>query len=166
MFYEHRSRLCGCALRMLRNHEDAEEVVQDAMMRAYVAWIGMTPERRKGTTLGPWLFTITVNLARTRLRRKRETLSRNLENLVHWSREADQVPSNPESIVERSAAVALVQNAIRQLPSHLGEPTWLHYVEDLSYPEIARMLNQPRGTVKSRVFRATAILRRRLCTRA
>ena len=64
-------RLYGFALRMTGNREDAEEIVQDAFVRAYRALGKMSPEQRAELRLQPWLYTITLNVTRNRLRSKR-----------------------------------------------------------------------------------------------
>ncbi|MBC5810852.1 MAG: sigma-70 family RNA polymerase sigma factor, partial [Candidatus Eremiobacteraeota bacterium] len=66
-------RLYGFALRMTGNREDAEEIVQDAFVRAFRALGKMSDEQRRELRLQPWLYTITLNVTRNRLRSKRPT---------------------------------------------------------------------------------------------
>ncbi|MHB8145248.1 MAG: RNA polymerase sigma factor, partial [Vulcanimicrobiaceae bacterium] len=68
---EYQRRLYGFALRMTGNREDAEEIVQDAFVRAYRALAKMSPQQRAELRLQPWLYTITLNVTRNRLRSKR-----------------------------------------------------------------------------------------------
>ena len=68
---DYQRRLYGFALRMTGNREDAEEIVQDAFVRAYRALGKMSPEQRAELRLQPWLYTITLNVTRNRLRSKR-----------------------------------------------------------------------------------------------
>src|SRR5579862_9174592 len=68
---DYQRRLYGFALRMTGNREDAEEIVQDAFVRAYRALGKMSPEQRADLRLQPWLYTITLNVTRNRLRSKR-----------------------------------------------------------------------------------------------
>ena len=70
---DYQRRLYGFALRMTGNREDAEEIVQDAFVRAYRALGKMSPEQRADLRLQPWLYTITLNVTRNRLRGKRPT---------------------------------------------------------------------------------------------
>src|ERR1700749_3657830 len=70
---EYQRRLYGFALRMTGNREDAEEIVQDAFVRAYRALLKMDPKQRSELRLQPWLYTITLNVTRNRLRSKRPT---------------------------------------------------------------------------------------------
>jgi hypothetical protein len=70
---DYQRRLYGFALRMTGNREDAEEIVQDAFVRAYRALAKMDREQRAELRLQPWLYTITLNVTRNRLRSKRPT---------------------------------------------------------------------------------------------
>lgn len=155
-------RLYGFALRMTGNREDAEEIVQDAFVRAYRALGKMSPEQRADLRLQPWLYTITLNVTRNRLRSKRPS-NVALDALADPDallRESNEGPPQPEAIVEANTEVALVEKALLQLPMHLRAAATLRFIEGRSHPEIAEILNQPIGTVKSHVHRAVRILRR------
>jgi len=159
---DYQRRLYGFALRMTGNREDAEEIVQDAFVRAYRALGKMSPEQRDELRLQPWLYTITLNVTRNRLRGKRPS-SVALDALADPDallRESNEGPLPPETIVERNAEVALVEQALLQLPMHLRAAATLRFIEGRSHPEIAEILHQPIGTVKSHVHRAVRILRR------
>ena len=155
-------RLYGFALRMTGNREDAEEIVQDAFVRAFRALGKMNEEQRRELRLQPWLYTITLNVTRNRLRSKRPTnvaldALADPDALLNHTQEG---PEQPEAIVERSADMVLVEQALLQLPMHLRAAATLRFIEGRSHPEIAEILNQPIGTVKSHVHRAVRILRR------
>jgi RNA polymerase sigma-70 factor (ECF subfamily) len=155
-------RLYGFALRMTGNREDAEEIVQDAFVRAYRALLKMPPQQRAELRLQPWLYTITLNVTRNRLRSKRPT-SVALDALADpdaMLRGSVEEPRRPETIVEQNAEVALVEKALLQLPMHLRAAATLRFIEGRSHPEIAEILHQPIGTVKSHVHRAVRILRK------
>ncbi len=159
---EYQRRLYGFALRMTGNREDAEEIVQDAFVRAFRALGKMTPEQRSELRLQPWLYTITLNVTRNRLRSKRPTnvaldALADPDALLNNTQEG---PDQPEDIVERGADMALVEQALLQLPMHLRAAATLRFIEGRSHPEIAEILDQPIGTVKSHVHRAVRILRR------
>lgn len=159
---EFQRRLYGFALRMTGNREDAEEIVQDAFVRAFRALGKMTEEQRRDLRLQPWLYTITLNVTRNRLRSKRpanvalDSLA-DPDALLNTTNEG---PEQPEQIVERGAEMALVEQALLQLPMHLRAAATLRFIEGRSHPEIAEILNQPIGTVKSHVHRAVRVLRR------
>jgi RNA polymerase sigma-70 factor, ECF subfamily len=159
---EYQRRLYGFALRMTGNREDAEEIVQDAFVRAFRALGKMTQEQRAELRLQPWLYTITLNVTRNRLRSKKPTnvaldALADPDALLSGTGEG---PEQPEAIIERGTDMALVEQALLQLPMHLRAAATLRFIEGRSHPEIAEILNQPIGTVKSHVHRAVRILRR------
>ena len=160
---EYQRRLYGFALRMTGNREDAEEIVQDAFVRAYRALAKMSAEQRAELRLQPWLYTITLNVTRNRLRSKRpanvalDAMADADAVLRNSTREG---PPQPEKILEQNADMALVEQALLQLPMHLRAAATLRFIEGRSHPEIAEILDQPIGTVKSHVHRAVRVLRR------
>jgi RNA polymerase sigma-70 factor (ECF subfamily) len=159
---EYQRRLYGFALRMTGNREDAEEIVQDAFVRAYRALNKMDEAQRAELRLQPWLYTITLNVTRNRLRSMRPT-NVALDALADPDallNETQEGPDQPEAIVERGTDMALVEQALLQLPMHLRAAATLRFIEGRSHPEIAEILDQPIGTVKSHVHRAVRILRR------
>jgi RNA polymerase sigma-70 factor (ECF subfamily) len=158
---EYQRRLYGFALRMTGNREDAEEIVQDAFVRAYKALAKMEPATRAELRLQPWLYTITLNVTRNRLRSKRPT-NVALDALADPDallNETQEGPDQPEAIVDRAADMVLVEQALLSLPMHLRAAATLRFIEGRSHPEIAEILKQPIGTVKSHVHRAVRILR-------
>lgn len=159
---EYQRRLYGFALRMTGNREDAEEIVQDAFVRAFRALGKMSAEQRAELRLQPWLYTITLNVTRNRLRSKRppNVALDSLADPDALLRGAGEGPEQPEAIVERSSDMVLVEKSLLQLPMHLRAAATLRFIEGRSHPEIAEILNQPIGTVKSHVHRAVRILRR------
>lgn len=159
---EFQRRLYGFALRMTGNREDAEEIVQDAFVRAFRALGKMSAEQRTELRLQPWLYTITLNVTRNRLRSKRppNVALDALADPDALLRGASEGPERPEAIVERSSDMVLVERALLQLPMHLRAAATLRFIEGRSHPEIAEILNQPIGTVKSHVHRAVRVLRR------
>ncbi len=147
---------------MTGNREDAEEIVQDTFVRAYRALGKMDEVQRTTLKLQPWLYTITLNVTRNRLRSKRPT-SVALDALADPDALLNNVNpglDQPEDIIERTADLHLVEQALLQLPVHLRAAATLRFIEGRSHPEIAEILAQPVGTVKSHVHRAVRILRR------
>ncbi len=161
---QYQRRLYGFALRMTGNREDAEEIVQDAFVRAYRALGKMPVQQRRELRLQPWLYTIALNVTRNRLRTKRpqsvaldalpdpDALLRSASNA--------NAALGPEAVVEQNADVAAVEQALLALPMHLRAAATLRFIEGRSHPEIAEILHQPIGTVKSHVHRAVRVLRR------
>jgi RNA polymerase sigma-70 factor (ECF subfamily) len=162
MVLAYQRRLFAFALRLVGRREDAEEIVQDAFVRAFRALGKMSAEQRADLRLQPWLYTITLNVTRNRLRGKRPS-NVALDALADPDailRESNEGPPQPETIVEQNTEIALVERALLQLPMHLRAAATLRFIEGRSHPEIAEILHQPIGTVKSHVHRAVRILRR------
>jgi len=159
---QYERRLFGFALRMTGNREDAEEIVQDAFVRAYRALAKMSPEQRAELKLQPWLYTITLNVTRNRLRSKKPTnvaldALADPDAIIHQNNARSETP---DEVIQRSDEMAMVERALLNLPVHLRAAATLRFIEGRSHPEIAEILQQPIGTVKSHVHRAVRILRR------
>ncbi len=154
------AQLHAYARRRMRNHEDAEEVVQDTFVRAHRALCKMTADERDSVRLKAWLYAITRNVARSRLRKKslRSIPIDGVEDFEGIF--AGQCEQGPESMLERRASIERVEEALRRLPPALRPAARLRFLEGHTQTEIARIFKQPVGTVKSRVHRATLIMRR------
>jgi len=162
----YQDRLYRFALRFSASPQDAEEIVQDAFVRAYQALITYTAERIHSLALRPWLYQITLNVARNRLRRKAlpqvsyttddddETTSSAVERFL-----STDMSDSPEAQVERGQDYAVIQRLLATLPARYRAALLLRYVEELSYAEVALALKKPVGTVKSDVHRGLTLLR-------
>lgn len=129
---------------------EAEDVVQDAVLRAYLSLSTLRELER----FAAWLTGIAVNVAKMRLRRR--ALERRAVALG---------PAPPEPPDEREL-LELVRGAVELLPPGQREVVLLHYVDDLSCDEIARLVDSSPGAVRVRLHRARAQLRRELAPHA
>ena len=146
------------AYRWCGNAQDAEEIAQDAFVRAYGALHGYDVERIRALKLTPWLLTIAVNVARNRVRGKRLPI----EDLNGVDEPAADRLDEPERISERRELSDRLSEALLDLPPRYRAPVILRHVLGLGYDEIAETLEQPPGTVKSNVHRGVKLLRERL----
>jgi RNA polymerase sigma-70 factor (ECF subfamily) len=158
-------RLYSFAHRLCGSREDAEEVAQDAFVRAYRALKSYSPERIRALALQAWLYRITLNVARNRRRRKRVTQV-SIENggaAGEAARRAwdspDDPDSRPDSRLERGQQRADLASLVATLPERYRSAIILRYVEGLTLDEVADVLKQPVGTTKSNVHRAVNLLR-------
>lgn len=158
----HQDRLYAFGLRLTGSTRDAEEIAQDAFVRAYRALQGYPPERVQALKLRAWLFQVTVNVARNRVRRHRLAET----PLVSADGSHDglaQLPADdaeqPEMVAERQDAQHRLAAVVATLPERYRAAVVLRHVQGLSYQEIAEVLGQPAGTVKSNVHRGVAQLR-------
>ncbi len=156
MVREYQDRLFGFALRLTNHREDAEEAVQDAFVRAYRALKTYPQGRIRAMALRPWLYQITLNVVRNRVRRKRhptETLDGPAAQRVADSSEG------PLEKLEASRQRADLASLVADLPARYRTPLVLRYVEGLKLEEVSEILGQPLGTTKSNVHRAINALR-------
>jgi len=154
----HVDRCHAIALRILGNPHDAEEVTQDALVRAYRALAGYPAQRIRELRLRPWLATIVVNLCRNRVRRAPATTS--LEPMLEAGFEpATSAADSPAALAERSASRRHLAGLLADLPDRYRIPVVLRHVDDLSYAELAEILGRPEGTLKAQVHRGLAMLR-------
>ena len=134
-----------------RRETSAEDLTQETFLRAYDRLETFNPEYRFKT----WLLTIANNLGVDTLRRRREVVEFNQE--VHSGS-----AGGPEDAALESDRARAVQKAIESLPETYGVPLILRYTEDMSYAEIAEVLDVTVAAVKSRLFRARNMLAEKL----
>ncbi|MEO7719212.1 MAG: sigma-70 family RNA polymerase sigma factor [Capsulimonas sp.] len=130
------------------NDQDAEDVVQEACVRAFRSFDGY----RGGDNARPWLLRIVRNTTYTWLRRNRA-----LEPALSFDESLHALPCeelNPEAIVLRHVDAGLLRQALEELPVEYREAIVLRELEGLSYKEIGEIAAVPLGTVMSRLARA------------
>jgi len=155
----HFADLRKLSLRLTRNRADADDLVQDAYLRAFRGFQLFTP----GTNLRAWLQTILRNVARNRWRdqhRARE-LADGAEAAGTTEMRAPGEASPEQGLLNQVMAPPL-QQALESMPKELRDAVWLRDVEELSYAEIAQRLRIPAGTVMSRISRGRRQLHDRL----
>ncbi len=152
------SRLLRYLERMLRDREQAEELVQEAFVRVYRARESYEPQARFST----WLYRIATNLALNELRRPRR-------RHVHESTDDDERRLEPvsegpgaDAVADARRQTADVDRALAELPERQRTALWLAAVEGLSYAEVAAALSTSESSVKALVHRARAALAKRL----
>jgi len=156
----HLDSLFTAALYLTRNQEEANDLCQETMLRAYRSFHQFTV----GTNCRAWLLTILHNLFRTsRSRAKPEHLSATTEEFERAveseSFRATGPRTNPEAIVAERSFDQSVQKALQDLPNDFKAALILVDLEDMTYRDAAGVLEVPIGTVRSRVSRGRALLR-------
>ena len=150
----HLDSLYGTALRLTRRPADAEDLVQDTYLKAFRS----AHQFEAGTNLKAWLFTILHNTFRNIRRHDgRSPVDVDSEAVERAANEgpADQ---SPEQILSRQTLDADLQAALDALPDAFRQAVWLRDVEELSYAEMAKVLDVPIGTVMSRISRGRRAL--------
>jgi RNA polymerase sigma factor (sigma-70 family) len=143
---------------LLRNEQDAQDVVQEAFLRAFKSFGGF-----HGSNGRAWLLTIVRNTAYTLLKKNRvANLTTPFDEEIHASEDRSV---NAATILERSEDAEVIKDAMDELPAEFREILTLRHQEDLSYKEIADIVQIPPGTVMSRLARARGKLKERLGAR-
>ena len=149
--------LFGTALRLTRSREEAEDLAQEAIVRAYEAF-----DRFDGTNFKAWMLRILTNLYINKYRQRQRG-----PQLGSLDEEGVSEPTGPEEDIPDRALFdhlvgAEVEEALGKVPSDFRVAVLLSDVEGMSYQEIADITGVPIGTVRSRIARGRAILRRQL----
>ncbi len=166
---QHLDALYRTALRMTRNPSDAEDLVQDALVRAYRFYDRFEP----GTNFRAWLFKILTNTYINNYRRKQgrpqESSLDDTEDFFLYNQlsgdSGERVTDVEDTVLDQLGADA-IQRAIEQLPPQFRTTVQLSDVEGLSYAEIAEATGVAKGTVMSRLFRGRRQLQRALWDQA
>jgi RNA polymerase sigma-70 factor (ECF subfamily) len=143
--------LVNMAWRYCRDRGRAEELAQEAFVRA---WRGLRGWRREGS-FSTWLFALAANVFRSELKRF-PTVDVPLEEVAEPSRPAAQHQALAEQLSSET-----VRRAVLTLPKRYREPVVLFYFYEMDVAAAARTMGLPEGTLKARLSRARALLRRR-----
>lgn len=152
---KYQRKLMRLVSRLVHDQAEAEDIVQEAFIRAYRA----LPQFRGDAAFYTWLYRIGVNTAKNHLAaqksRPQASFDGENEDGEQWSQE-DLIADNntPESALASKQIAATVNAAMEALTDDLRTAITLREVESLSYDEIAEMVGCPIGTVRSRIFRA------------
>jgi len=159
----HLDALYRVALRLTGDQSQAEDLVQDTMLKAYRAWRQYQP----GTNAKGWLLTILRNTFINDYRRRRhEPIPMDLELVEPHALHRSLEETDPEGTFFSQIVDDKVLEAIDQLPTEFREVLVLSDIEGMRYAEIAETLQIPVGTVKSRLFRARRLLQAELYAHA
>ncbi len=153
------AQLYPAALRMTRNASDAEDLVQETLAKAYVAFHQFTP----GTNLRAWLYKILSNTFVNSYRKTRRQPA--LATTDEWQTGADAcapVARSAEAEALDRLGDSEVLRALRDLPKDFRTAVYLADIEGYPYREVAAMMGTPIGTVMSRLHRGRDRLRRAL----
>ena len=158
--YQH--RLYGFVLRQTGSVQEAEDITQEAFIRSYYALKDYPVQKIRELKLQAWLFKIALNIFYNRQRTN--TLPQtSLDTSENSSlMELEDSTHGPDEIAWHGEQRQEVERLVASLPEHYRVVINLYYFEELSYQEIAELLNQPLGTVKAKMHRGIALLRKML----
>ncbi len=149
------SPLINLSYRFCRDRGRAEEIAQEAFLRAYRG-LG---KWRKDAAFSTWLFALTVNVCRSELRR----LPSDVVSLDDTAEPGDS--GSMEGRLEREDLARVIRRAVLALPRKYREVVILFYFHEIDIAAASRSLGLPEGTVKARLFRGREILRSKLAQR-
>jgi RNA polymerase sigma-70 factor (ECF subfamily) len=159
--YQH--KVVKLVLRYVRNPAEAEDIAQEAFIKAYRA----LPQFRGDSAFYTWMYRIAINTAKNSLAsRDRSPIAYDLDltdpEESHSVQTRLQDPDTPEGMALTEEIRGIVNSAIEGLPEELKTAIVLRELDGLSYEEIAAAMECPVGTVRSRIFRAREAIDKRL----
>ena len=156
----YRNKLITFVYRFVNEFEQAEDIVQDALLKLYTH----KHYYRNIAKFSTWIYTIAGNLAKTELRKKKQRKVTSISQMGPEDRDYE-LPSGAPDTDETAQSEYIektIQAAIQKLPLHFRTVTILRDIQELSYEEISKIVDVPLGTVKSRINRARLQLQKEL----
>jgi len=162
LFEAHKQAIFHIIVKIVRNSEEAQDLVQETFIKAFGSLKSYNPSYRFTT----WLYKIAANSSIDYIRkRKIQTFSLDQPMETRDGRmniEVADVSHHPERDLSSKQQHLSISEAIESLPAKYKEVIVKRHQEDKSYEEIASLLNVPVGTVKARIFRARELLKKKL----
>lgn len=162
LLVRHRKAIFHVVTKIVRNKEEAQDLVQETFMKAFNALASYRSEYRFST----WLYKIAANCAIDFVRKKKiEALSLDRPIETKDGQVEIELPDrtwDPERDLVRKQKLRSIDEAIESLPDKYREVIIYRHKDDMSYEEIAGVLETPVGTVKARIFRARELLKKKL----
>jgi len=150
---EYIDSLYNLALRMTQHKQDAEDLTQEAVLRAY----RFLTKFEEGTNFKAWIMAILRNVFINEYRRKTKEPQK-----IEFEKVEDFITIPEISGVQEEIFTENIKSSIDKLPEELRTTIILFYAEDFSYKEIAKIMDVPVGTVMSRLYTARQALKRQL----
>lgn len=158
----YRAPIFNLCLRMLKNSEDAEDVAQDVFIKVF----SMLERYDDRYAFKSWLFKIAANQCIDFIRKNRVKMLRLDEPVQFRGEEIERELSDggplPDELLHRGELHRILREVTDELPPHYRAMIVLRHQEQLSYEEIANLLDLPLGTVKARIHRARALMKDKL----
>lgn len=148
-------RMYAVALRMCGNREDAQDCVQEAMLRIYKALSSFKGQ----SSFSTWVYRITMNSCLDELRRRKSRAATSLDQMIDNGFSPTDEDDTPERHSIQAEQKRQIEKAIAGLPEDMRAAVVLRDVQGCSYDEIARVLDTNVGTIKSRISRGREKLR-------
>ena len=157
----HERRMYAVALRMCGNPEDAQDCLQEAMLRIYRAISGFKAQ----SSFSTWIYRITMNTCLDELRKRKSRPSTSLDGLVEEGWSPTDSGDSPERHAVRREMRGKLRALIQELPEDMRAAVVLRDIQGYAYDEIADILGANVGTIKSRISRGREKLREKISAR-
>ena len=155
---QHEQRMYAIALRMCKNREDAQDCLQEAMLRVFRAIGAFKGE----SSFGTWMYRITMNICLDELRRKKKIRDTSMDALLDQGWSPSDMTGSPERKAMQHELRQTLHSAINDLPEDMRAAIILRDIHGCTYEEIAQTLEINVGTVKSRISRGREKLREKI----
>ena len=160
---KYQSRIIGIAMKFVKDIHIAEDIAQEAFIKAYKS----IDSFREQSAFYTWLYTITANTSKNFLaskKRRKEFSESEILTSDKNNSEILDIPGgdSPEEILAANKLREVIFESLNNLPQDIRTVISLREFEGLSYEEIAEVLNCPIGTVRSRIFRGREIIQKRI----
>jgi RNA polymerase sigma-70 factor, ECF subfamily len=159
----HKDRALTLAVRIVGNRQEAEELVQDAFVRAYRG----LPDFRGDAKFSTWFYRIVSNACMTRALRRseRDSLTEPREDMDGEVPSAGTPDPTVLDLMEGAETMRMLQEELGKLPEHYRAVMTLFYVQEMGHEEMSGVLQMPVGTIKTHLFRGRVALRERVVRR-
>ena len=160
----HKQKIYALAIKLAGNNQDAEDIVQDTLLKA----IDKIDQFREEASFGTWLYSIALNEGRAHIAKQKHTELKPIESYLPGGGDVDMHESgslklfdwkDPHKILENDELKTVIDQAIEELPYKYRAPFLLRYHEELSIKEVAEIIGETVAATKSRVLRARLALR-------
>ncbi len=158
LILKYQSKLFATSMNVVKNRELAEDIVQEAFMKGFMKLDSLKNREQ----FYPWLKRIALNIALNHFEKEKRVMDVETEDDETSFFENIGSGESPEELTLKEELHRYVRSYVDSLPDKLRVVIVLREVEDMSYEEIAEMMNIPLGTVRSRLFNARQIIKDRL----
>ena len=154
----HEKRMYAVCLRMCANPEDAQDCLQESMLRVFRSISGFKGQ----SSFSTWVYRVTMNTCLDELRKKKNKQSASLDSLLETGWSPSDEYDTPEHHAMAGEKRKAIQSAISELPEDMRSAVVLRDIEGFSYEEISGILGINVGTIKSRISRGREKLREKI----
>jgi len=163
LFRRYTRQVYNYAFRMIPNYDDANDIAQEAFVRAF----NSIRSFRGDSNFSTWLFRIVYNVSLDEIKRRKGRYLLSLDEQLELeedslTRQVESESPSPDELVEKQERDRILQEAIETLPEYQKAMIVLYHMQGFSYEEIAEIVGLPIGTVKSRLNRARESLKEKL----